>query len=55
MEEIEDFIEEIEEPYSPIPKISRTYTTTIKLGTVIPYLQKIKKIYESGDTHHEFC
>ena len=54
-EKIEEVIEEIEEPYFLIPKISRTYTTTIKLGTVILYLQKIKKIYESGDTLHEFC
>ena len=50
MEEIEEFIEEIEEPYSPIPKISRTYTTTIKLVTVIPCLQKIKK-YMNQVTH----
>ena len=27
----------------------------MKLGTVIPYLKKIKKIYESRDTHPEFC
>ena len=27
----------------------------MKVGTVIPYLKKIKKIYESRDTHPEFC
>ena len=34
---------------------SVTYPTMMKLGTVIPYLKKIKKIYESRDTHPEFC
>ena len=38
----------------PLLKIYRTYTTTIKLGTVIPYLKKIQKIYESVDTSVEF-
>ena len=27
-----------------------TYPTMMKLGTVIPYLKKISKIYESRDT-----
>ena len=35
---------------APLPKICHTYPTTIKLGTVIPYPRKIKKIYESRDT-----
>ena len=34
----------------PLPKICRTYPTMMKLGTVIPYLKKIQKIYESRDT-----
>ena len=33
-----------------LPKICRTYLTTMKLGTVIPYL----KIYDSRDTALEF-
>ena len=35
---------------APIPKIWPTYPTMIKLGTVIPYLKKLQKIYESHDT-----
>ena len=31
-------------------KIYHTYPIMIKLGTVIPYLKKIQKIYESHDT-----
>ena len=38
-----------------LPKICHTYPTMIKLGTVIPYLKKIQKIYESRDTPFEFC
>ena len=37
------------------PKICHTYPTIMKLGTVIPYLKKIQKIYESHDTPLEFC
>ena len=33
-----------------LPKICHTYPTTMKLGTVIPYLKKIQKKYESHDT-----
>ena len=40
---------------SPLPKIRRTYATIIKLGKVIPYPRKIKKIYQSRDTSLEFC
>ena len=29
--------------------------TDMKLGTVIPYLKNIEKIYESCDTPAEFC
>ena len=39
----------------PRPKIFHTYPTMMKLGTVIPYLKKIQKIYESRDTPLEFC
>ena len=37
------------------PKICHTYPTMMKLGTVIPHLKKIQKIYESPDTPSEFC
>ena len=37
------------------PKICHRYSTMMKLGTVIPYLKKIKKMYESRDTPFEFC
>ena len=39
----------------PLPKICRRYPAMMKLGTIIPYLNKIKKIYESRDTSPEFC
>ena len=39
----------------PLSKISHTYPTMMKLGTVIPYLKKIQKIYESRDTPPGFC
>ena len=39
----------------PLPKICHTHPTMIKLGTVIPCLKKIQKIYESRDTPSEFC
>ena len=32
---------------SPLPEICHTYPTMMKLSTVIPYLKKIQKIYES--------
>ena len=38
-----------------LPKICHTYPTMKKLGTLIPYLKKIGKIYESRDTTSEFC
>ena len=37
------------------PKICHSYPTIMKLGTVIPYLKKIQKLYESRDTPLEFC
>ena len=39
----------------PLPKICHAYPTMMKLGTVIPCLKKIQKIYESHDTPCEFC
>ena len=36
-------------------KICHTYPTMMKLGTVIPYLKKIQKKYESRDTSLDFC
>ena len=39
----------------PLPKICRTYPTMMKLGTVISYLKKIQKLYESRDIPLEFC
>ena len=39
----------------PLPKICHTYSTMMKLGTVIPYLKKIKKVYESRYTPPDFC
>ena len=39
----------------PLPKICHTYPTMIKLGTIIPYLKKIQKMYESYDTPFKFC
>ena len=42
-------------PASPgLHKICHTYPIMMKLGTVIPYLKKIQKIYESRDTPPEF-
>ena len=35
---------------SPLPKVCHTYPTMMKIGTVIPYVKKIQKIYESRDT-----
>ena len=40
---------------APHPKICHTYLTMMKLGTVIPYLKKVQKTYESLDTSIEFC
>ena len=38
-----------------LPKICHTYPTMIKLGTIIPYLKKTQKIYESRDAPPDFC
>ena len=39
----------------PLPKSCHTYPTMMKLGTLIPYLKEIQKIYKSRDTPFEFC
>ena len=41
--------------FAPSPKIRHTYPTVMKLGTVIPYLRKIQKMYKSRDISLEFC
>ena len=41
--------------FAPSPKIRHTYPTMMKLGTAIPYLMKIQKMYKSRDTSLEFC
>ena len=38
-----------------LPKICHTYTAMMKLATIIPYLKKIQKIYESRETPSDFC
>ena len=35
----------------PLPKIHHTYPTMMRLGTVIPYLRKIQKMYKLRNTH----
>ena len=40
---------------SPLPKICYIYPTMMKLGTVITYLKRIQKLYESRDTPLDFC
>ena len=40
---------------TPLPKICRTYPTMMKHGTVMPYLKKVQKLYESCDKPLEFC
>ena len=37
-----------------LSKISHTYPTIMKLGTVVPYLKKTQKIYKSRDTSLDF-
>ena len=40
---------------APLPKICHTCLKMMKLGTVIPYLKKIQKIYKLRDIPLEFC
>ena len=37
------------------PKICQTYPSKVKISTVIPYLKKTPKIYESRETPLKFC
>ena len=38
-----------------LPKIYHTHPAMMKLGTVIPYVRKIQKMYKSRDIFLEFC
>ena len=38
-----------------LPKICHTYPKMMKPGTVMPYPNRIQKLYESRDTPLEFC
>ena len=40
---------------APLSKIWHAYPTMMRLGTVIPCLKKIQKLYESRDKPLEFC
>ena len=40
---------------APLLKICHTYPAMVRLGTVVPYLEKTQKIFESLDTPLEFC
>ena len=39
----------------PLSKICHAYPTMMKIDTVLPYLKKIQKLYESRDTPLGFC
>ena len=39
----------------PLSKTCQRYPTMMKLGTVIPYLKKIHKMYKSRITAFELC
>ena len=39
---------------APLPKTCHTYLTIMKLGTVIPCLKKIQKLYKPRGTLLEF-
>ena len=40
---------------TPFYKICHKHPTVVKLGTVLPYLRKIQKIYKSRDTPLSFA
>ena len=40
---------------SSLPKICSKYFTMMRLGTIMPYLKKIQKIYRSRAAPLEFC
>ena len=44
-----------EEQKGPLPKVCLKYPIMMKPGTVIPYLRKIQKMYDSHDASLEFC
>ena len=39
---------------TPLPKICHISPTMMRIGTLISYLKKIQKIYESRDIHPDF-
>ena len=39
----------------PLREICHIYPKIMKLDTVIPYIKKIQKVYESRDRPLEFC
>ena len=40
---------------SPLPKICQIYPTMMELFTLIPYLKKIQKLFESREAPLQFC
>ena len=40
---------------APLPNIYHVYLTTMKLGAIILYLEKIEKTYKSRDSSPVFC
>ena len=44
-----------EELFAPLSKICHTYPTMTELGTVIPYLRKIQKMFKLRDTFLDSC
>ena len=43
------FVEGGRDKMIPLPKIFHAYSAMMKFGTVIPYIKKIQKVYESCD------
>ena len=40
---------------NPLPKTCYIYPKMTKFGTVIPYLKKVRKTFESGEISLELC
>ena len=40
---------------TPLPEVCYTYATMMKLATVIPYLKRMQKVFESRNKSLEFC
>ena len=38
-----------------LSKICHTYLTIMQLGTIIPYLKKVQKIYKTREASLELC